>query len=267
MSEPDAKMPINSFRARFVSKELLFGTFIKTPTGHATEILGDVGFDFAIADQEHAPFGRPEIDQFMLASRAGAIAGIVRVPSANPTDILQALDCGGSGVMVPHIMSRGDALAAVSACRYRNGKRGFSNSPRGGGYGRLGVWEHVDAADARTTFIAMIEDPAAIDVIDEIVAVDGLDGVFIGRGDLTVALGEPSGATDKIRKITKTVATAARAADKAVCAMTAGGEDACWLQDIGATAMIVASDQAFMRQAAAKSLQEFHSLKSRTKTS
>jgi 2-keto-3-deoxy-L-rhamnonate aldolase RhmA len=186
----------------------------------------------------------------------------VRVPSANPSEILQSLDCGAAGVMVPHIATRSDAEAVVAACRYRTGRRGFSNSPRGGRYGGLGLWDHVDSADDRTAVVAMIEDPEAIDAIESIVTVDGLDCIFIGRGDLTVALGETSPASGKIAEVTETVTKAARAAGKIVCAMTAGGDDARWLQDLGVTAMIVASDQAFMRQAAAQSLKEFQGLRS-----
>lgn len=261
MTKPHANTAGSAFRSRFAGGEFVVGSFIKTPGGHATEILGDAGFDFVVIDQEHAPFGRVEIDQVLLAARAANIAGIVRVPGSNPADILQALDCGGSGILAPHVTSRADAEAIVAACRYRKGKRGFSNSPRGGEYGRLDIWDHVDAADARSTVIAMIEDPEAIGKIDEIVDVDGLDGVFIGRGDLTVALGESSPASAKIRQTTGIIVSAAIAAGKTICAMTAGGDDARWLKDIGVTAMIVASDQAFLRQAATRSLQEFHALK------
>lgn len=248
------------FRLRLVAGELVVGTFIKTPSGHATEILGDVGYDFVVVDQEHAPFGRVEIDQVLLAARAANTAGIVRVPSARASDLLSVLDCGAIGVLVPHVTSQAVAKEIAAACRYRGGKRGFSNSPRAGGYGRLGIWDHLDANDAQTTVIAMIEDPEAVDDIDSIVNVDGLDGVFIGRGDLTVAYGADSPAADEISRATEKIANSAKAAGKAVLAMTAGGEDATWLQGLGVSGMIVASDQAFMRQAAAKTLQDFRAL-------
>ncbi|MDH3233657.1 MAG: aldolase/citrate lyase family protein, partial [Alphaproteobacteria bacterium] len=177
-----------SFRQRLIDRELLVGTFIKTPTGHATEILGDLGFDFVVLDEEHAPFDRGSIDIALLAARAANTAGIVRVPSANPASLLSVLDCGATGVLVPHVDTAAKAREVVAACRYREGNRGFSNSPRAGGYGRLGVWDHVDRSDAQVAVIAMIEDPPAVDVIDTIVEVEGLDAVFIGRGDLTVSL-------------------------------------------------------------------------------
>src|SRR5690606_28845736 len=94
-----------AFRRRLLAGERVIGTFIKTPTGHATEILGDLGFDFVVIDQEHAPFDRATIDTVLLAARAAEIAGIVRVPEANPSAVLSALDCGATGVLVPHVAS------------------------------------------------------------------------------------------------------------------------------------------------------------------
>jgi 2-keto-3-deoxy-L-rhamnonate aldolase RhmA len=253
---PDAR----AFRKRLTSGELVVGTFIKTPTGHATEILGTLGYDFVVLDDEHAPFDRQSIDQVLLASRASNIAGIVRVRSADHTEILSALDCGATGVLVPHIVNREMAEKVVAACRYRSGTRGFSNSPRAGGYGNLGIWDHVDRADAEVTVVGMIEDPEAVEAIDEIVAVEGLDAVFIGRGDLTVAYGAASPAAAEIQNATEIITKSAKAAGKSVCAMTSGGSDAVWLKELGVTGMIVASDQSFMKQAANTSLQELRTL-------
>lgn len=249
-----------AFRQRFREREPLLGTFIKTPSGHATEILGDLGFDFVVLDEEHAPFDRGSVDMTLLAARAANTAGIVRVASPTPEAILSALDCGASGVLVPHVSSAEKARQVVSAGRYRGGKRGFSNSPRAGGYGRLGLWDHVAAADEAATLIAMIEDPEALDDIDAIAGVDGLDGFFIGRGDLTVALNADGPGADAVRDATIRIAEAGRAAGKTVCAMTPGGDDARWLGELGVSAMIVASDQAFMRQAAARAINEFKEL-------
>jgi 2-keto-3-deoxy-L-rhamnonate aldolase RhmA len=249
-----------TFRHRLLGREALLGTFIKTPTAHAIEILGDIGFDFIVIDEEHAPFDKQAIDMAMLAARAAQIAAIVRVEGPAPEAILSALDCGATGVLVPHVSTGRKAEAVVAASRYRGGRRGFSNSPRAGGYGRLGVWEHVDAADAQTTVIAMVEDPEALDDLDAIMAVKGLDGVFIGRGDLTVALGAQGPDAEEVKQATLRIAAAAKAAGKAVCAMTPGGADARWLKELGISAFIVSSDQGLMRQAALRTLAEFQDL-------
>ena len=237
------------------------GTFVKTPTSHTTEILGDIGFDFVVIDEEHAPFDRVTIDAVLLAARASGTAGIVRVAEPTPARLLSALDDGASGVLVPHVDSPEKAREIAAACRYRGGRRGFSNSPRAGRFGGRGLWQHVDAADAEVTVVAMIEDPEALEFIDSIVAVDGVHGFFIGRGDLTVAMGAPATDSPNVVSAVRRIITAARAVGKPVCMMVAGAGEATEFTKLGATAFIVSSDQGLMRQAASKLLADFAATK------
>lgn len=261
MVTPTPRPHPSAFRQRFASGELLVGTFIKTPTAHATEILGDLGFDFVVIDEEHAPFDRLSIDTALMAARASGTAGIVRVASAAAANLLSALDCGAIGALVPHVSSAATAREIVAACRYRGGRRGYSGSPRAGRYGGSPMWATVDASDAATTVIAMIEDPEALDEIDAIVAVDGLDGFFIGRGDLTVAFGAPSNAAPPVQAAVERITAAARAVRKPVCVMVASAAEAKAFQALGATAFIVSSDQSFMRRAAGQALADFAALR------
>jgi staphyloferrin B biosynthesis citrate synthase len=244
------------FRQRFRQGAPLLGSFVKTPTSHAVEILGDVGFDFVVIDEEHAPFDRAATDVALLAARAADIAGVVRVADGRASNLLSVLDGGASGVLVPHVSTAAKAREVAAACRYRGGKRGFSNSPRAGGYGRLGIWDHVEG-DAATTVIAMIEDPEALDEIDAIAAVEGIDGLFIGRGDLTVALGAPAMDSEPVRQAVEAIAAAGRAGGKTLCAMAGRAAEAEWLRALGITAFIISSDQGFLRQAAGRALVEF----------
>lgn len=250
----------STFRQRFLAGDLLLGTFIKTPTSHTSEIIGGLGFDFVVIDEEHAVFDRVSIDQALLGARASGTAGIVRVAEPTAAKLLAVLDDGATGVLVPHVSSVAKAKDIVAACRYRGGKRGFSNTNRGGGYGATGIWEHVDAKDAETTVIAMIEDPEALDDIDAIVAVEGLDGFFIGRGDLTVALGATGLADPRVRAAAEKILAAARAAGKPVCLMVASAAEAAEWRALGASAFIVSSDQGFMRTAALKTRADFDAL-------
>ena len=247
----------SDFRKRFAAGDRLVGTFIKTPTPHAIEILGDLGFDFVVIDEEHAPFNRESIDIALLAARASGTAGIVRVRDAAAAGILSALDCGASGVLVPHVASVDIAQSVVAASRYRGGKRGYSGSGRSGAYGAASVWANVDTGDAKTTVIAMIEDPEAVEKIESIVTVDGIDGVFIGRGDLTVAYGAPSNTAPVIQTAVERITDAARAAGKPVCVMVNTADEAGGFQRLGASAFIVSSDQGFMRRAAAQVIKDF----------
>jgi staphyloferrin B biosynthesis citrate synthase len=248
-----------SFRQRLIARDLLLGTFVKLPTGHTTEMLGGLGFDFVVIDEEHGPFDRVATDQALMGARAGGVAGLVRVPDLGR--ILGALDDGAAGVLVPHVSTAAKAREAVALCRYRGGVRGFSNTTRAGGYGARGIWEHVDAQDAAVAVIAMIEDPEALDHLDAILATDGLDAAFIGRGDLTVALGASALASPETQAAAEAILAAARKADKPVCIMAAGAAEAAEWRKLGASAFIVSSDQGFLRQAAMKAADDFARLK------
>jgi staphyloferrin B biosynthesis citrate synthase len=248
---------VNAFRRRFSARERLIGSFIKTPTSHAIEILGDLGFDFAVIDEEHAPFDRESIDIALLAARASGVAGIVRVAEARASSVLSALDCGAVGVLVPHVLSVEKAKDVAAWSRYRGGRRGYSGSARAGRYGATPVWTNVDESDARTTVIAMIEDPEALGTIDAIARVDGVDGFFIGRGDLTVALGAASSSAPEVQDAVRRISAAARSANKPVCVMVGSASEAKPFQELGASAFIVSSDQGFMRRAASDALKEF----------
>ncbi|MEX0408481.1 aldolase/citrate lyase family protein [Aquibium sp. LZ166] len=233
----------------------MFGTFLKTPTSHAAEILAQEGYAFVVIDEEHAPFNPETTDRILAACRATGIAGVVRV--ADTGQILRVLDCGAAGVLVPHVDSPERARQVVAMARYRGGARGFSNTTRAGGFGATGMAEHIAEQDAGVAVVAMIEDPRAIDCIDAIAAVDGIDAFFIGRGDLTVAYGAQSQAASEVRGAVDAITAAARKAGRRVFVMSGTPEDAAELSAKGATGFIMASDQGFMRQGAKAVFQSY----------
>src|SRR5687768_12942991 len=143
-----------SFRARMLARQMLVGTFHKTPTGHGVEIGGDAGFDFVVIDQEHAPFDRSSTDVALAIACARGLPALVRV--AGSETILSVLDGGATGILMPHVGSADQARAVVAACRYRDG-RGFATSTRAGRYTALSTWDHIDRADAETVVIAQVE--------------------------------------------------------------------------------------------------------------
>ncbi len=250
----------SSFRRRFSARPAVVGSFIKPPTTHATEIFCSLGYDFVVIDEEHAPFDRAATDVVLLAARASNLAGIVRVSSDDPSNILSCLDCCSTGVLVPHVATVEKARAVAAAARYRGGRRGYSGSARAGAYGATPVWTLVDEQDASVCAIAMIEDPEALDHIDAIAAVDGIHGLFIGRGDLTVALGAKSSADASVTNAVTRVIAAARKVAKPVCVMVANAAEAKNFADLGASAFIISSDQGQMRRGTAQTLTDFKSL-------
>ncbi|MGZ9811634.1 HpcH/HpaI aldolase family protein [Pseudoroseicyclus sp. H15] len=249
------------FATKFRAGEPLLGTFVKTPTSHNCEILGAAGFDFAIIDQEHAPIGRVALDQMLLGCRVSGLAGLVRVPSPEPSALQSALDCGAAGVLVPHVSTPERARALVAGARYRGGERGFSNTNRAGAYGGTGMADHIAAQDSGVLTLAMIEDASAIDVIDDILAVPGLDGIFIGQGDLTVSLGAPNSAAPEVRSAVDKVLAAAKSAGCPVAIMVRDAAGAEALIPRGASAFVISNDQGLMRSAALNLAADFQPLR------
>jgi 2-keto-3-deoxy-L-rhamnonate aldolase RhmA len=254
---PGTRPPYREFRRRLKAREHLVGTFIKTPTSHATEILGLLGFDFVVFDQEHSPLGPQALDVMILAARASNVAGIVRVGEPSDANILSALDCGAAGIMVPHVDTVGKANAIAAACRYRGGRRGFATTTRAGEFGGLSFAEHMGRQDSEVCCIAMIEDVAALDQIDAIVRVEGIDAIFIGRGDLTAALGAPSMTSPETHRVVEPIMAAARAAGMPIVMLCPDRKDAAAMRALGASAFVVSSDHGFMRSAAMAALREF----------
>ena len=236
-------------RERLVARESMLGTFVKLPSSQAIEILGAEGFDFVVIDAEHAPLDRAQIDLMILAARAVGVAAIVRVGNAD--QILNALDCGADGVMVPHVRSVRDAEIIAAACRYAGGARGFAGLTRAGSWGGRTSLEHMDYQDATVTCIAMIEDPEAVEIADDILAVDGIHAVFVGRGDLTASFGRDPDAASKVSTMSERVAGAATRAGKPLMMLASSTKDASDMRNLGVAALLVSSDHAMIKSAAA----------------
>ncbi|MGG6894873.1 MULTISPECIES: HpcH/HpaI aldolase family protein [Rhizobium] len=247
MGERNPHLPL---RKRVADRQRLTGSFVKIPSPSSIEILASAGFDFVVIDQEHGVFDRMATDIALLACKASAISGIVRVPALTPDGILSALDCGATGILAPHIDSVDRAEKLVEACRYRGGRRGFSAVTRAGDYGAKSMWKHIDEADGGVAAIAMIEDPAGVENIEDIVAVEGLDAVFIGRGDLTVAFGAATRDDPAIVSAVDTIIDAARKTNTSVWMMVDSVEDMAPLAAKGVSSFIVSSDQGMLRNAA-----------------
>jgi 2-keto-3-deoxy-L-rhamnonate aldolase RhmA len=246
VGEPDLKLP--DFKALLKGGRRLVGSFIKTPSPHVIEVLGEAGADFLVVDREHAPIDEGAVDLAVLAGRAQGVPILVRV--AWPGQILSALDVGATGVIVPHVSSVEAARGAAAACRYSGGLRGFSNSPRAGRYGGVSLAPHVAAEDARALTVVMIEDAQAVDAIRDILAVAGVDAVLLGCGDLAVSLGEQTLDSPQIRQMAARVVRAAQEAGTPVIAVAGTAASGQWLMDLGVSALVIGSDQSLMRQGA-----------------
>jgi 4-hydroxy-2-oxoheptanedioate aldolase len=154
------------------------------------ELLAAAGFDAVVLDCEHGALGPEALDWLVPVCRSAGLPPIVRVRAPEPALIGAALDVGAAGVLVPQIESAAQAREAVTAARFgAGGRRGTNPYVRAAGY-------HADAgyfarANGEHVVLLMIEGPGGIAALPEILALPGLDGVFIGPYDLSQSLGVP----------------------------------------------------------------------------
>lgn len=238
------------FKQRLNAGEPLLGTFLKIPHPHVVEVLATGGLDCLCIDAEHAPFDRSAIDLCVMAARAGGLPAIVRPASGAPNELLNALDCGADGVVVPHIRSLEEAHELARMAHYGPGGRGFAGSTRASGYGLTPITEHLTATAARTAVIAQIEDVEALDEIDAIAAVPGIDALFVGRIDLTVSLGCTSPDDPKVVAAVELIVAACKRAGRASGMFLSRAADVGHWRERGASLFLLASDHNFIRSGA-----------------
>ncbi|MGB1464565.1 MAG: aldolase/citrate lyase family protein, partial [Parvibaculales bacterium] len=136
-----------SLKQRLAAGEPLLGTFFKTPSPMLCEVIAQTDIDFVCLDAEHSPFDRLTLDQCLFALRAGNMPGVVRVPALSGEPILNALDCGATGVVVPHVITADDAGFAARSAQFGQG-RGFAGSTRAAGYMSKNMATHLSNSAA-----------------------------------------------------------------------------------------------------------------------
>ncbi|MDN5919753.1 MAG: aldolase/citrate lyase family protein [Pseudonocardia sp.] len=157
----------------------LVGGWLQLPSAATAEVIGSVGFDFVVVDTQHGLIGDDALLPILQALSATGTHALVRVPEHGEGPISRALDRGAAGVIVPLVDTAEQARAAVTACHYPPaGVRSYGPT-------RLG-WQGRDT-NAPGLCVVMVETRAAVEALPEIVAVDGLDAVFVGPSDLALA--------------------------------------------------------------------------------
>lgn len=225
------------------------GTFVKTNSVHVIEILGHSPLHFVVVDAEHAPFDRASIDLLVLAGRAMSLPVLVRVPDIAASTLLSVLDVGAAGLLVPHVDSAEQARDIVALTRCRGGIRGFSSSTRAAGYGTLPMGQALAAMEG-CFIMAQIESALAVEAAHDIAAVDGIDGLFVGRADLALSLGEVDVRSPSVLAGTQRALQAARAAGKVAGMALGNAAERETFEPMGANWFVVGSDQSLLRQGA-----------------
>jgi 4-hydroxy-2-oxoheptanedioate aldolase len=241
------------FAARLRGREPALGYWSALDAPVATERIARLGYDYVCLDGQHGYLGYSGLLHALLAiGAAGGAVGLVRVEANDITPIGRALDAGARGVIVPLIETAADAAAAVASVRYPPvGRRSFATN-------RSGL--RPTEANEQNVVIAMIETPTALSELDAICATPGLDGVYVGPSDLSLAVGgafpmDPAVSTEFEAAVGR-VREAARVAGIAAGIHTPDGATAARRLSEGYTFASIASDLNHLEQAARAHLKE-----------
>ncbi|MBQ7592000.1 MAG: hypothetical protein IJU46_05685 [Clostridia bacterium] len=169
--------------------EVLFGTHVFCGAPPLTEALSLAGFDMIWIDMEHTAIGIESLQNNLIAARAGGTPAFVRIPWNDKVLAKPVIDMGPEGIIFPYIRSADDARAAVAACEYPPaGERGYGPL-RALDYGGIAQTDFVDRIYRRMWRIIQIEHIDAVNALDEILAVDGIDAFVVGPNDLSASMG------------------------------------------------------------------------------
>ena len=235
------------FKARLAAGEHLYGTMITLPTPATAEILADVGFDWFFIDGEHGPLGTSEILS-ILQTVGDEVACIVRVPEAAEVPIKKVLDLGAAGIIVPQVNTAEQAAEVVRWAKYSPiGSRGVGLA-RAHGYGARFA-KYIDTANDETVVVVQAEHATAVENIESIVAVPGIDAIQLGPYDLSASMGrmgriddpEVVEAIDRILSASKAVGLPVGCFGVTASAIRSDIERGCTLITVGVDAMILSN--------------------------
>src|SRR5262249_13704788 len=182
------ELPPNEFKHAIAAGQLQIGLWCSLCSNIAADIVRDSGFDWLLLDTEHSPNEIPDVLSQLQASEGGAATLIVR-PAWNDTGILKRFpDIGTQTLLVPYVQNPDEANRAVEAVRYPpTGVRGVAVASRASRYGR--ITDYLKKANAEICLLVQVETRSAMQHLEAIATVEGVDGVFIGPSDLSASLG------------------------------------------------------------------------------
>ena len=210
---------MSRFDQKLAAGEGVVGTFSQLGGPAVAECLSLSGLDYVIIDTEHGPFPDESTGEMIRAIELHSAEAFVRVRDSSRAAVLHALDLGARGIIIPDVQSVEEARRLVEYAKYYPlGARGFAFS-RSAKYGFLPelkqIGDYFTATNQRTILMPQCETAGALEHIEEIAALDGIDGIFVGPYDLSVALGAPARfATPRFAEALGRVIAACRASGK-----------------------------------------------------
>lgn len=239
---------LNSFRQRLLNNEVLIGCWCMLTNPISTEVLGLAGFDWLLLDGEHAPNNINTFITQLMALKASNSAAFVRPPTNDTVIIKQLLDIGFYNFLIPMVEDETQARCAVAATRYPpEGIRGVSIAHRSNRYGTID--NYFNEINENISVVVQIESKKAIDNIDAIAAISGVDGIFVGPGDLSAAMGHLGNtAHAEVQSAIRHIFARAKIQGKACGILAPLLTDARRYLENGATFVAVGSDLGILRK-------------------
>lgn len=187
-------MPKNLFKAALRAGHVQIGMWSSLSDPTVSEILAGCGYDWMMIDTEHSPIGAPEVITYLRTLAPYPVSAVVRPSWNNAVEIKKLLDAGAQTLLIPYVQNADEARAAVAAVTYpTSGIRGVSGITRASRYGAVSGYA-LQARD-EICLLVQVETREALDNLEEIAQVAGVDGVFFGPADLAASfgyLGQPS---------------------------------------------------------------------------
>ena len=246
-------MRTNPVKKKLRAGEPTFGTWLSLGDLYATRVMARAGFDWMCIDVQHGVVDYRDMLQMLQAVAVTDVPAMVRVPWNDPGWIMKALDAGAAGVIVPTVNTPEEAKVAVGACRYPpDGYRSWGPTRVA-----LGVPDYSPKLANRSVICAvMVETVSAIDRLEEIVAVEGVDAVFIGPSDFAVSMGLPPRSDEpEHRRRLEAVPAICQSHDVVAGIACGSGELLEQWRHAGYTMLAAPSDMVLLRRAAAEILQ------------
>jgi len=243
-------LPENSFKRALRAGKPQIGLWSSLSSNYTVEVIAGAGFDWILLDSEHSPVDIENLLTQLQAAAPYPSHPVVRVPWNDMVTIKRVLDIGAQSLLVPYVSTAEEARATVSHTRYPPaGVRGVAGTTRATRFGRIP--DYARRAHEEICVLVQVETQGALNNIEAISAIDGVDGVFIGPADLHASLGHPGEiANPKVKPLIDDAIRRIRKAGKAPGILTPNEADARHWLDCGALFVAVGADVGILARGA-----------------
>ncbi|AXI00143.1 2,4-dihydroxyhept-2-ene-1,7-dioic acid aldolase [Sporosarcina sp. PTS2304] len=249
----------NKTKAMLKENKKTIGSWLQLASPMSAEIIAKAGFDWAMIDMEHGPGDIMTLINQCQALNAYDVEPLVRAPWNDKVIIKKILDAGVTGILVPYVGTAEEAKEVVAAAMYPpTGVRGIAPSPRAGGFG-MNDLNYLQHANDEMLVLVAIETPEGVENVEEILAVEGVDGIFVGPMDLATSMGHfCNPANEEVQQAIAKVEKAVAKTDKFIGTVAGSIDQAMALYEKDYTFVVAMSDSVSLGKLALQNMATFN---------